>query len=196
MPITKQSVEPLVLGGAVLLASGGAMAQSYDCDTIRYGTELVDDVTFCASSVLPSSKVATYRPGNLEGGAENLARAWCEGAYGPGKGEWFEFQTRPGTTIRKMVIFNGYQKSKKAFRENGRARDLTIETDSGLQLFVRLGDYMGAQPINLYDWHQVKKIRLTITDVYPGSKYQDLCMSGFGIDFEDIRDHEWQQMNK
>lgn len=183
-------------GLMAVMLPGAATAQSYDCDMIRYGTELVDDVTFCASSVLPRSKVSTYRPGNLEGGSENLSRAWCEGAYGSGAGEWFEFQTRPGATIRKMVIYNGYQKSKKAFRENARARDMTIETDAGLQLFVRLGDRMGGQAINLDDWHRFNRIRVTISDVYAGSKYEDLCMSGFEIDFEEIREHEWQQMNK
>ncbi|PLW77659.1 NADase-type glycan-binding domain-containing protein [Cohaesibacter celericrescens] len=171
-----------------------AFAQGPDCDRIYFGTELVDDVTYCASSVLPNSKVATYRPGNLSGWEANTHHAWCEGKHGNGVGEWFEFTARPSTTIRKMIFFNGYQKSRKSFSQNARARDITIRTDSGLVLNRRLLDRWGKQVINLDGWHQISSIRVTIRSVYPGTKYSDLCLSGFGVDFEELRELEFQQM--
>ena len=178
------------------MVAGAFGAAAMECDTVYYGTELVDDVTWCASSVLPASKVSDYRPSNLDGWDDNLDKAWCEGASGPGHGEWFEFRTRPGTTIKTMEIYNGYQKSQKSFYDNARAADVNIVTDSGLKIFVPLKDQMGRQVITLQNWHDVKRIRVTIGNVYRGRKYQDLCISAFGINFEEIREYEWQQLQK
>ena len=180
----------------VFLCAFQARAQGMpqNCDRIVYGTELVDDVTYCASSVLPNSRVATYRPGNLPGWGDDVFRAWCEGAYGPGIGEWVQWHANPGTRIRKVIFHNGYQKSAKSFRENGRVRDMLIETDSGLRMSARLKDQSGSQTIWLGNWFDVSTIRVTVRSVYPGSKYEDLCLSGFVVDFEDIREWEFQQM--
>lgn len=165
-----------------------------NCDRIHYGTELVDDVTYCASSILPNSRVATYRPGNLEGwGLSKAHRAWCEGAYGSGEGEWIALQVRPGTRIRKIMFLNGYQKSNKSYRENARARDITIETDQGARFSHRLDDRPGVQEVYLGGWHDVQTLRVYIETIYPGSRYDDLCLSGMALDFEDLRDFEYQQ---
>lgn len=165
-----------------------------NCDRIHYGTELVDDVTYCASTVLPNSRVATYRPGNLEGwGLENAHQAWCEGAYGSGQGEWIAMQVRPGTRIRKIMFLNGYQKSTKSYRQNARARDITIETDQGARFSRRLDDRPGVQEVYLGGWQDVKTLRVYIETIYPGSRYDDLCLSGMALDFEDLRDFEYQQ---
>lgn len=180
-----------------MLATGGLTTGSMaaDCDRIHYGTELVDDVTYCASSVLPSSNVATYRPGNLEGwGTENAHRAWCEGRYGSGAGEWIELQVRPQTRIRRVMVLNGYQKSAKSFRQNARARDIVIETDRGARFRHTLADRRGVQVINLGGWFDVRILRIRIQSIYRGSKYEDLCMSGLSVNFEDIRDLEYQQL--
>ncbi len=178
--------------GAVLTGQAWAMS----CQTKRYGTELVDDVTICASSVLRPSNVANYTPSNLDYISRGSKSAWCEGTAGNGVGEWFEFQIKPGATLKSISLFNGYQKSKKAFRENARARDVTIQTDSGLRVLVPLKDRMGEQIIKFQNWHELKSIRVTINNVYSGSKYSDLCMSGLKIDYEQLRDYEWQQMQK
>ena len=187
-------VAPLCLSLPLLVGLFALPVDARDCDRIYYGTELIDDVTYCASSVLPSSKVATYRPGNLSGWDDNAHRAWCEGDYDSGVGEWFEFTARPGPTIRTMVFLNGYQKSRKSFSQNARARDITIHTDRGLVINYRLKDRMGKQFIKLRDWHDFNRIRVTVRSVYPGTKYKDLCLSGFTVDFEERREFEFQQI--
>lgn len=184
---------PLV-GVMTLGMTGHVWAVS--CQSKYYGTELVDDVTICASSVLHPSKVSSYVPSNLDYISQGSKTAWCEGRQGNGVGEWFEFQIKPGATLKSIVLFNGYQKSKKAFRENARARNVTIQTDSGLRILVPLKDVMGGQTIKFQNWHELKRIRVTINNVYSGSKYSDLCISGLKIDFEQARDYEWQQMQK
>lgn len=168
-------------------------ASATNCDRIDYGTELVDDVTYCASSVLPDSRVATYRPGNLNGwSGENAHRAWCEGAEGAGEGEWIAMQMRPASRIRKVMILNGYQKSAKSYQQNARARDITIETDQGSFFSRTLEDRPGLQVIDLDGWQDVQALRIYIDSIYPGSKYDDLCLSGLGVDFEEARDLEYQ----
>nr|WP_321457093.1 hypothetical protein [uncultured Cohaesibacter sp.] len=182
----------LNLWALTVLSIGGPVSLSHamDCDQIKIGTELVDSFTYCASTVLPNSKVATYRPGNLDGWSDNRARAWCEGAYGNGVGEWFEYIPKPNASAREVYIWNGYQKSDKSFYENARAKDVHISTDTGLMMVYQLKDHAGQQVIPLLDgWQEFGHMRIEIRSVYPGSKYDDLCISGFGVDFEAARSH-------
>ncbi|WP_316862372.1 NADase-type glycan-binding domain-containing protein [uncultured Cohaesibacter sp.] len=166
----------------------GSVAKAADCDHFNVGTDLVDSITYCASSVLPNSKVATYRPGNLDGWEDNVGRAWCEGAYGNGSGEWIEYSNRPESMAQKVYFWNGYQKSKKAFQENARARDVKLQFDDGTYITYRLQDKFGQQVLAFPNgWKNFTRIRMTINSVYPGSKYDDLCISGFAIDYEESR---------
>ncbi|WP_319531897.1 NADase-type glycan-binding domain-containing protein [uncultured Cohaesibacter sp.] len=184
---------------ALALISGSlvSLAEARECDRFVYNTELVDDVTYCASSVLPRSRSITYQPGNLEGyDGEGADKAWCEGVRGPGVGEWVEFSTRPGTTIRKFELMNGYQKSQRSFYDNARAREIAVETDSGFRKTFLLADRFGIQTIELGKWYDVKRLKITIRSVYPGSKYDDLCLSNLSINFEDIREFEWQDLQR
>jgi hypothetical protein len=183
-----------VLFGAAVLAglvmTSGAPAEASGCDTVNIQTELVDSFTYCASSVLPPSRVATYTPGNLDGWGDNLASAWCEGAPGDGAGEWFEYIPLPNATAREVHIWNGYQKSQRSFTENARARDIHISTNFGLEMSYRLEDRPGEQIVPLLDgWQEFSDMRIEILSVYPGSKYDDLCISAFGVDFEAARNY-------
>ena len=198
--IMLRSVSPSFIKAVALTGFGlgiSSVGFAQDCDQIHFGTELIDDVTYCASSTLPNSHVATYRPANLAGwGMENARNAWCEGAFGDGVGQWFELKVRPGTSVRNLYVINGYQKTQKSFRDNARARDVTVRTNQGHAFRYRLHDRWGVQVIHLGDWQDIEHVRITIQSVYPGTKHEDLCMSGFTMDYEEKREFEFQQMRR
>ncbi len=176
---------------ALLTLPSGVLAA--DCTYFEFGTEIVDGVSYCASSFLPKSNVATYGPGNLNHFDRGPERAWCEGVSGSGQGEWIEIQVSPWQTVRTVFITNGYQKTKATFKKNARAKIVSISTDSGYSTVVRLADTWGEQAIRLDGWVEFSRLRLSVRSVYPGSRYDDLCISGFGVDFEERREFEWEQ---
>lgn len=176
-------------------AFAGHAASAAQCNDYYYGTELIDSVSFCASSYLPKSSVSNYVPANLSLFDASRAQAWCEGVPGAGKGEWIELQVVPGSTNLTLTVANGYQKSNASYANNARAKNVEISTDNGLYFTVRLADQPGDQIINLPDWTDFRRLRMTIKSVYPGTKYQDLCISAFGVDFEERREFEFNQMD-
>lgn len=187
-----------VIGGLGLSLLAGAV-QAFECTKINYGTELVESVTYCASSALKASRVSNYIPGNADPYIpDHASKAWCEAAKGTGIGEWLEMTINnygdTGATIKTLIIGNGYQKSRKSFYENTRPRDVRIEMNTGVTITTRLKDGFGNQHIRFANWHDITKVRLTILSVYPGSKYQDTCLTTFGINFEERTEYEWNQM--
>ncbi|NIZ61020.1 hypothetical protein DL239_08535 [Sedimentitalea sp. CY04] len=130
----------------------------------------------CVSSVLPPQGKNTYGPGHLsfqrEGGA-----AWCEGVKGNGVGQTISFQFLEGAQkVSSFDLLNGYQKSDKHFRTNGRIRRVALSSNKG--------------PLGVFDVHDVKYtsidfpegrykwLKLEVLSVYPGTKYQDVCITG------------------
>lgn len=181
------------LTALLILAATGATAAK-TCVTVQFGTELIDDGIFCASSHLAASAGNTYGPANLFY-AQGRETAWCEAADGAGIGQWVSVSTRPKLPVRSVLIHNGYQKTRKSFAENNRVRRLRIETENGTRIETTLADRFGPQRIRLPDWEDLGRVTLTILDVYEGTKYDDTCLSVVWPDIEEIRQKEWQEMN-
>lgn len=187
---------PLAATAAIAALLGLAVdtAAAKTCVTVPFGTELIDDGVFCASSHLAASGGNTYGPENLFY-AQGRETAWCEAADGAGIGQWVSVATRPKLPVRSVLIHNGYQKTRKSFADNNRVRRLRIETENGTRLETTLTDRFGPQRIRLPDWEELGRIRITILDVYKGAKYDDTCLSVVWPDIEEIREKEWQEMN-
>lgn len=107
--------------------------------------------------------------------------AWVEGAEGSGAGEWVRLRVTPmdGATRVRVRVRNGYQKSKKLFRANARAEQVTLRVLPGkVDRSVRLADADGWQEIAAeFPAQRVEAIELRVDSVYPGTKYADLCVS-------------------
>ncbi|MBL4733079.1 MAG: hypothetical protein JKY82_10885 [Rhizobiaceae bacterium] len=83
----------------------------------------------------------------------------------------------------RLVISNGYDKTSKTFLENSRVKQIEIRTDSGKFWIRTLKDETGPQEISLGGEIAPLSVTITILDVYPGSKYDDTCISGLYADF-------------
>lgn len=98
-----------------------------------------------------------------------------------GIGEWLRVHVTPmeGATRLRMKIRNGYQKTPRLWEANSRAKDVTITLlPSKTSVEVTLTDRS--------DWQEVvveqpagafEAVELRIKSVFPGKKYDDLCIS-------------------
>ncbi len=147
----------------------------------RYGTQY-GDFRICVSSVL-ASRDGRHGPQHLNGSSDG--GAWCEGVPGHGSGQTITDHLSPAMVIGSVVIVNGYGKSQSTFQENGRVRRARLETSGGYVREITLKDSKDAQHIK-FSPSRVNWVKLTILDAYPGSKYQDTCMTMFSVDVEEF----------
>ena len=108
---------------------------------------------------------------------------WVEGVKGPGIGESIEFDMPPSRWGWDIYILNGYVDVFKPhlFRENNRIKKARIETDTGESFIVEFNDCVEFKKIELSWKVDPKKVKITILEVYKGTKYDDTCITS--IDF-------------
>jgi len=144
-----------------------------------YSLSRVIDVT--ASSFLREG-TKDYAPTRI--GELHLESPWAEGAPGQGVGEWINFKTGDGTNrIGKPVgvyIINGYisYNHPERYIQNSRIKRLSLTSiKSGKQKHFMIEDSPQPQLLDVQglDGYVFK---LTIEEVYPGTKYTDTCISG------------------
>lgn len=110
--------------------------------------------------------------------------AWVEGAEGDGIGESLTLPVSSLQSARavRLVIFNGYQKSKGLLEANAAVKQLTVTVrgpggrESGRKQLT-LERKMGPQSFDIPVTGSVADVVLTIDSIHPGSKYRDTCVS-------------------
>ncbi len=124
--------------------------------------------------------------------------SWCENVSGNGIGEYIEVETE--TFVIGIIIRNGFTRFqahdwvfnsaffereirddsaglKDYFNMNGRVRNLDITDSSGKQLYtLSLADGRNPQCFGGV-FLEPGCYRFTITDVYPGSRWEDTCLA-------------------
>lgn len=176
----------LAIAAALVAAGLAGPARAETCDTFGPG-QYYDAIHFCVSSELVGKDGRRYGPENLN----RDGAAWCEGVRGDGIGQSITLRVDGGSPFKRLWIANGYGKSDKAFRDNGRIARLKITTDTGLATTVRLIDQAGEQPIMLPREGPWRWVRLTIAEVYRGARYADTCVSAVSADFEFSDNAPW-----
>lgn len=137
-----------------------------------------------ASSALKSQGSKNYKASNIYDG--DLGTAWVEGVKGHGIGQWIEFKNVSARMegdwcgVGAISILNGYVKSDKAWRENGRIKRLKVYCNGKPKYILELQNSRSSQTFNV-DISKGATIRFEILDVYPGTKYQDTAITE--IDF-------------
>lgn len=114
---------------------------------------------------------------------KKLETAWVEGIPGDGIGEWIDFLFYPKQEIKAISIINGYVKNELTYQANNRLKRVKISFDDGVSFETELKDgQMQAQMIELPEPKNVEQFRITILEVYNGTKYKDTCISE--VDFQ------------
>lgn len=136
-----------------------------------------------ASSVLEpikdGSKTHTYGPENLFDG--DLSTCWCEGKEGTGKGEYVDISLSGGPAGGFLTIYNGLLTDSDTFYKNCRPSEIEIETSGEYPMKSKfclptsyIPKYPRCLPVGLFG---VTKLRITVTEVEKGNKYDDMTIS-------------------
>lgn len=162
-----------------------------------------------ASSEL-SSGSGRYSADNVT--EQNREAAWAEGVGGNGIGEslvyrqsctygtdnqwdaicqWKDVEPRSDGFMHytEICIVNGYAKDEKTWEENGRVKQLLMYVEDRPYAYLDLEDTILPQYFTLPE-DDIKvinggmlEVRYEITDVYPGSLYEDTCLTGLVMEF-------------
>ena len=132
-----------------------------------------------ASSTLAPQGTKNYSVNNLND--ENPMTAWVPKA-GSGIGEYFEIQAQDVNTI-----YNGYQASPSAWKNNSRVKKFKIYKNNISLCFLELSDKMGSQRFELpdkqgYNEHNHYIFKFEIVEIYKGMKWLDVAISH--VDYE------------
>jgi len=146
---------------------------SAQCDAVASGR-------ICASSMLApqGSGKYNYRMKNL---TRKDGAAWVENKPDYGRGEWLLFDFGSEKPVSSITFNNGYTRTEKTFRSNSRVARLTVELSTGVRFQVGLQDMMATQNFRLPEPVNVTWAKLTIDDVFEGSKYSDTALSYVGF---------------
>ncbi len=133
-----------------------------------------------ASSTLSASDNHSYAAANVK--RVDREHAWCEGADGAGVGEWLELKPAVAKQLANIEMEPGYSKSEELFRANARPKKVKVDLNGEHSFTAAVPDDMATCwiPIRGYD-KPVKTIRLTFLEVWPGEKFEDLCVSGIRL---------------
>lgn len=130
-----------------------------------------------ASSTLPPE-------GEFKYDAENVRipwgrSMWADGAKGPGIGEWLELESVAPKPLTAISIFPGCGKSDALFEANARPKKVLVELNGDHRFTVEVPNSKEEFefPVSNYT-KPVRKLRLTFQEVWPGKRFEDLCISG------------------
>lgn len=128
-----------------------------------------------SSSKLSQGEIA-YKASNVDDWDNSTA--WVEGNNEDGIGEWIKLEKSNPITISGIEIMNGYHKSEKLYTSNNRVKKVLIEFSDGTSISKELVDRFEYNNQIPFDKKiTTKYIKITIIEVYKGSKYRDTCIS-------------------
>ncbi|MES2924352.1 MAG: DUF4424 family protein [Verrucomicrobiota bacterium] len=131
-----------------------------------------------ASSVLAPADGKTYDAAKIKGGG-----TWSEGKAGSGVGEWLELKPVAPKPLAVISISPGLVKDDEIFHANARPKKILVDLNDEHQFSVDIPDSKEVCRIPIVGYTKaVKKIRLTFKEVWLGSKFEDLCISGVSLE--------------
>ena len=143
----------------------------------------------CSSFLTEKNK--EYPVSNLD----NLAvdTPWVEGVPGYGIGEGFTIENSWGKLYTTLLIMNGYISYEKPYlyKQNGRIKKIKVKgLKSGKEKILDVLDTPHPQTVDISFITEPEDIRVTIEDVYPGTKYEDTCIHYMIMYFDEIIPYE------
>ncbi len=104
---------------------------------------------------------------------------WVEGVPGNGIGESFVLENTWGTVYKTLLIMNGFISYERPFlyKQNGRIKKIRVTgTRSGNEKVLDVLDTPHPQSVDISFITEPEDVRITIEEVYPGTKYDDTCI--------------------
>ena len=144
--------------------------------------ELKRGWTVCASTVRlplvpekPGDRTVFFHPRHAADG--DTKTAWAPGQRGLNLGNLIEIRFVRVRRLRYITLWNGDSRSPKAWADNGRLRQVLIQTSDGLTDRVTLVERNGVQMVVLSRPVETAWIRLIATAATPGRRYSPFAIS-------------------
>jgi F5/8 type C domain-containing protein len=139
-----------------------------------------DDIEKCIypkwGKIIASSSLEGYSPELIID--NNIKTAWVEGKENDGVGEWIQLTSNNEFEVSSIYIENGYKKSSDLYLKNNRVKKAKLEFSNGETKIVTFEDTEGLiPPIGFEEPIKTNYVKLTILEVYKGTKYSDTCIS-------------------
>lgn len=152
-----------------------AKKEEVKLEDVAFKLPVVAHAKIKASSILKPE--TAYQPANMFDSKYDFA--WStNGKVTSGVNESFELNFSSKQTFSGLFVWNGYQRSKTHFSKNGRVKSMSISADGGPAQQVSLASVQGVQKVLLKKpLSNISRLKFTINDVYPGSKYKDVLIS-------------------
>lgn len=84
--------------------------------------------------------------------------------------------------ICSLEVSNGYKQSQDLFYKNGKIKDLRVWfSDGDYEDFVLSDSFSAIEVINFSKSKVTKYVKLQILSTYPGTKYEDTCLTEIGV---------------
>ena len=132
-----------------------------------------------ASSTLASDGDIHYHPENVR---LPWSEMWSEGAMGAGVGEWLEITPEVPKPLFAISIKPGCFKNEDLFKANARPKKAKVELNGEKSFTVSIPDMMVEIEFPVPGYNKpVKKIRITFEEVWPGTKFEDLCVTSIRL---------------
>lgn len=154
-----------------------------EVEDIRNDTEVedirrdikVENISVIASHSLENQKDNSYQAANLLDNDETTV--WA--TRFTGEAETLTFSMK-ADRLYKLSLINGYNKNEYSFINNSRVKDITVYINGILDGKYELLGTKKSSPeyITLStEYKDVREVKLVISSVYEGDKWNDLCIS-------------------
>lgn len=128
-----------------------------------------------ASSVYSGDNLGRHAPEKLYDG--KLDTNWTEDSSGNGVGEFVVFDFDDIYAVNKLRIYIGSHYNEGVYKQNCRPKAITLTFSDGSTEFIRLEDSYDEQVITFEQFYYTDSIKLTIEEVYTGTKYLDAVIA-------------------
>lgn len=128
-----------------------------------------------ASSVYAGDNLGKHTPEKMYDG--KLDTNWTENALGNGIGEYVTFYFDDTYAIKKMHIYIGSHYSESVYEQNCRPKVITVTFSDGSTERIQLKDSYDKQIIVFSRYYYTDYIKLTIEEVYQGTKHLDAVIA-------------------
>jgi len=143
-----------------------------------------------ATSFLKNSAGSNYKADNIHD--FDLRTTWAtDKNKGIDEKLTIHFPYSENLSLTHIEIYNGYQKSESVWKNNSRAKKIELFINGKSTYILHLQDTLKMQRFSIgkrFSPHESDLIvQFKVLEIYPGDKYDDLCISE--INFDGAGDH-------
>ncbi len=113
----------------------------------------------------------------------NIGTAWVEGVDGPGIGESLTLNIGIPAELWNIGLLAGYFASPELLAANNRLKKVQITLSDGTSITEEFEDSSTTRVVHFDDIHTVDWVRVTILEVYPGTRWDDTAISELAVNY-------------